>query len=117
MLTPSWEMFLSACRVVANRSGRLPFDVDMRTFESLSSLVLELWFSKIVDLLVIDERRDLPNAKKVRNGKRSSSSGLGEKCYEFISLFATTVCGSHSNASWTCKRMESRTGLFFEGAY
>lgn len=49
LLVPSWELFLQACHCVALNSGKRSFDVDIRTSESLSSLVLEIWFSSIAN--------------------------------------------------------------------
>jgi hypothetical protein len=43
----TWELFFAACKAV---KGELPypaFDVDLRTTETLSSLVLEMWWSEI----------------------------------------------------------------------
>ncbi|XZE33745.1 RAD55 family ATPase [Pirellulaceae bacterium SH501] len=82
-LRPSWEMFLAACQIVAKSTGRLPFDIDMRTSESLSSLALELWFSKIQDQLLIDSLGNVPRWKK------NAKSKLAEKSERFESWFAT----------------------------
>lgn len=46
-LAVPWSLFLECCRVVARRTGKRPFDVDLRTRETLNSLVLELWLSRI----------------------------------------------------------------------
>lgn len=43
----SWAVFLDACQVVAQNSGKLPFEVDMRTTETLNCLMLEVWFSRM----------------------------------------------------------------------
>ena len=45
----SWPLFLDACQVVARNSGKIAFDVDLRTLETLNSLVLEVWFSTILN--------------------------------------------------------------------
>ncbi|MCF7961786.1 MAG: hypothetical protein K9M08_13685 [Pirellula sp.] len=51
----SWPLFLDACQVVARNSGKIAFDVDLRTLETLNSLVLEIWFSKIRTRLLVPE--------------------------------------------------------------
>jgi KaiC/GvpD/RAD55 family RecA-like ATPase len=79
-LRPSWEMFLAACRIVAKSTGRLPFDIDMRTSESLSSLALELWFSKIQDQLLIDSLGKEPRWKKAKS-KLAGNSKLFESWF------------------------------------
>jgi len=55
LLAPSWELFLRACQIVALQSGKRSFDVDLRTSESLSSLVLEIWFSTIANRIMFSE--------------------------------------------------------------
>jgi KaiC/GvpD/RAD55 family RecA-like ATPase len=55
LLAPSWELFLRACQIVALQSGKRSFDVDLRTSESLSSLVLEIWISTIANRLMFTE--------------------------------------------------------------
>jgi len=41
----SWSEFFEACRIVAERSDLLPFDVDLNTGETLSCLIFEVWGS------------------------------------------------------------------------
>jgi KaiC/GvpD/RAD55 family RecA-like ATPase len=41
----TWAEFFQACRIVAQHSSVVAFDVDLNTAESLSSLVLEVWAS------------------------------------------------------------------------
>jgi hypothetical protein len=53
----SWPLFLDACQVVARNSGKIAFDVDLRTFETLNSLVLEIWFSKIRNRILVPEHK------------------------------------------------------------
>lgn len=48
---PTWEMFLAACRIVSEKTRRPPFDVDLRTSESLTSIILEMWFSSMANSL------------------------------------------------------------------
>lgn len=53
----SWPLFLDACQVVARNSGKIAFDVDLRTLETLNSLVLEVWFSKIRNRILVPEHK------------------------------------------------------------
>ena len=63
-LNPSWEVFLRACQIVAAHSGKRAFDIDLRTSESLSSLVLEIWLTRIAN-----------SAIKVQHGSRPGRYG------------------------------------------
>lgn len=57
---PSWQMFFLACETVARQSGKRPFDVDLRTSESLSALVLEIWITQIFEgIYHKDAKKDL----------------------------------------------------------
>lgn len=49
IFSPSWQIFFAACEAVALESGRGRFDIDLRTKETLSSFVLEVWLSMIID--------------------------------------------------------------------
>ena len=86
-LHPSWEMFLAACRIVASRSGRLPFDIDMRTSESLSSLVLEIWFSKILDQLYVEAKGGRPYWKGA--SKKANEPNLRTESKMFAKWFTS----------------------------
>ena len=55
---PSWSMFFEACKLVANASGGIPFDMDLRTRETLNSTFLEIWFSLIRDFIVQDREKN-----------------------------------------------------------
>ena len=48
-MAPTWSQFLAACEVIGKAAGRPAFDVDTRTSETLTSVVLEMWFSSIID--------------------------------------------------------------------
>ena len=54
IFAPSWDLFLASCRAVANYCGKLPFDIDLRTSETLSSFILEVWISRIRDRIAKD---------------------------------------------------------------
>jgi KaiC/GvpD/RAD55 family RecA-like ATPase len=65
--TVSWEEFLSACRLIAERESIVAFDVDeLCTEESLSCLLLEIWASLSAELVESWDKvskRDMTNAK------------------------------------------------------
>ncbi len=46
LFSPSWRVFLSACQTVAQNCGRVPYDIDLRTSETLSSNLLEIWLAE-----------------------------------------------------------------------
>jgi hypothetical protein len=83
-LSPSWEMFLAACRVVANQCGKMPFDIDVRTSESLSSLVLEVWITKVRDQLYINSR----NPKNQRPWESPVATELQKAIVSLAEMFA-----------------------------
>lgn len=49
LVAPSWYTFLQACQTIEQRTRKPAFDVDFRTSESLSSIVMEIWFSMLID--------------------------------------------------------------------
>ena len=46
LFSPSWPVFMAACDAVAKNCGRQPYDIDLRTSETLSSNLLEIWISE-----------------------------------------------------------------------
>ncbi|MEM7455309.1 MAG: hypothetical protein AAF456_13240 [Planctomycetota bacterium] len=57
LFMPSWPVFLTACSAVANSSGRQPYDIDLRTSETLSSNLIEIWISECHSRLVSGDLR------------------------------------------------------------
>jgi hypothetical protein len=102
---PSWQMFLRACEIVALESGKRPFDVDLRTSESLSCLILEIWISRIVDRNYLkDDKRSLRKVcedtlevsetmsdKKIKIRRRSLRELVGKYMDDFIFALRTAI--------------------------
>ncbi|MFO1065214.1 MAG: ATPase domain-containing protein [Pirellulales bacterium] len=44
---PDWNFFFLACETIGSHLRKPAFDIDMRTTETLSSLILEIWFSEL----------------------------------------------------------------------
>lgn len=40
-----WAAFFAATRIVGRKTGKSPFEIDMRTIETLNCLTLEIWYS------------------------------------------------------------------------
>ena len=79
--SPSWSVFLQACRVVASHCGKHPYDIDIRTSESLNSQILETWFSAIFFQEFFDKYNH------ILSSNRSFSSSENELLYHEIAEF------------------------------
>jgi hypothetical protein len=80
--SPSWSVFLQACSVVASHCGKLPYDIDIRTSESLNSQILETWFSAIFFQKFFDKYNDIWSSN--RSFSASENAGLHHDILEFV---------------------------------
>ena len=61
---PSWELFFQACLLVEKTTKRPAFQVDLCTAETLNSLVLEVWFSSMLNWCVCRQLDNNPKDDK-----------------------------------------------------
>lgn len=67
-----WSVFLDACEVVGQGLDVRPFDLDLRTRETLCSLLLEMWLSEAFDGSSTEEKGPAALAFLTRRENRKS---------------------------------------------
>jgi len=112
--TVGWNEFLEACRFIARQNaGVVPFDVDVHTSESPSSLLLEMWASyslmegkatsEFGSLMFRDDVVEGEDGPSLSTLAREHEKSLYAACVQFVS-----AC-SHLEA--VNRRLERREGV------